>query len=94
MTAYDLLAGHEPTKGVFLASEPPWPESLFFQKDKGGPIYAQTPLAIQWPAWTEKVANPSGMAVYEISPVKEIIVNNKGRLVRVNLPRASIKEGE
>jgi hypothetical protein len=92
--AYDLLEGRSLLAGSFLTSEPVLPESLFFQKDKGGSIYVKTPFQPHWPAWIEKVSSPSGVSVYEIRPVKEIIVNQSGRLIRVNLPRAQVLAGE
>ncbi|MDR2142732.1 MAG: DotH/IcmK family type IV secretion protein [Deltaproteobacteria bacterium] len=90
-TAHYLLAGRNPTDGVFLLSDPALPDSQIFQKNNGGPIYLRTPLEAQWPAWSEKVTNPRG-SVYEISPVNEIIVKNAGQLFRVNLPQVNLKE--
>jgi hypothetical protein len=85
--AYDLLAGVNLPEGSYLDLDPALPESLVYQGPDGGPVYVRTHFKVVFPTWTEKAASPGGLAVYEIPPIHEIIVEVEGRQFRVNIPR-------
>jgi hypothetical protein len=85
--ASDLLLGKKPPDSIILKSEPELSAATFYQNENGGPVYVRTNLNISWPQWRSKAVGPGGLAVYEIPPVKTLVMGNNDRLFQVNLPK-------